>query len=253
VIRESRFKTRQMGMLLVTALLLAACGSAAETTSSASAPASAPASTAEESASQVPTGPAAALIEPIVCLSGRETEEGTYRSPYTWGEFGIAFDVPDGWQSCREDRPGGGVVGLIRGEPTAFGHGSEWLAFFAVPEGVDIDALVEELRMTPLLEVGASEDAVVGGEPGVAFEGTAEFNPDQPATSERAAGVIGFPGIDRIFPGPWRSETPEAQFRFTVVGHGTQGVVVYQEGPAATFDALLTDSQPIIDSVRFLD
>lgn len=206
-----------------------------------------------------PTAPASTPTVPIldatVCDLGEDLAAGTYRSPYVWGKAAaITIDVPAGWRYCREDRPGGGVVGLIRGEGNEIGHAREWISFFAVPAGEDVAQLLIDLRATPLLTVGPPEELTIAGEPAIAFDATAQPNPAQAGNAEVAPGAISFPAINHIFsPHMWRSETPEARFRFIVVGHGRQGVIVYVEAPPALFDALKSDAAPIVETVEFVD
>lgn len=247
-------------MLLVLVLSSLGCGAAAPSSvPGASAPAATPpgtptpAATATVAATSAAPAPSPPILDSVTCARGEELAAGTYRSPYVW-RMAITLSAPAGWRFCREDVPGGGVIALVRGEGNEIGHAREWLAFFAIPFGEDVRALVDELQATPLLDVGALEDAVVGGEPGVAFDATARPNPDQPGNDEVAPGAIGFPGINRIFaPHMWLSETPEARFRLTVVGHGQQGLVVYLEAPPDAFDQLAADAAPVIESVSFID
>ena len=254
---------RRLGVQLVCALLIAACGSATSTSPPASqappavsAPGSATAATALPSLPPTSSPIAASdapIPDPIECAMGEDIEPGTYRSPYVW-RMVVTFVAPAGWRLCREDVPGGGVVALVRGEGNEIGHAREWLALFAIPVGEDVPRLLEDLRATLLIEPGPATDVELGGEPGVAFDATALANPDQPGGHEIAPGAISFPAINRIFaPHQWRSETAEARFRFLVVSHGDQGLVAYLEAPAASFDALVADSAVILDSIRFAE
>jgi hypothetical protein len=188
------------------------------------------------------------------CCLGLELAPGRYRSPYVWA-VGITVDVPAGWRFFREDRRAGGVVALVRGEGNAIAHAVEYVALFPIQPSEPIDAFETDLRATSHLVVEAIEDLVVAGDPAVAIDATAEANPAQTGTDEIVAGAISFPTIDRIYsPYKWRSETPEARFRFIVVDHGGGGgLLVYLEAPPDAFDQLAADATPIIESIAFID
>jgi hypothetical protein len=251
----------RIGWIALVAIAMTACGGAtpvATGSPSVALPAATdPPATPEATVAATPEASVGAVDAPIIkagrCCMGEEIAAGTYRTPYTWLQ-GITIDVPAGWRVFSEDRTGGGVVALVRGDGNEIDHATEYVAFFPIPANEAIDAFVDDLRATQHLVAGPTEEGSVGGRRAATFDAVAEPNPDMVATPEIIAGAIAFPTIDRIYaPYKWRSETPEAQFRFVVVDHGEGGLLIYHEAPAERFDALAADATPIIDSVAFVD
>jgi hypothetical protein len=245
-------------MLVLLVAVIAACSPGTEGSSSPSDPSSAPESAApSSSASVAPSADASAAALPIIdmgaCCLGTELEPGTYRSPHVW-TFGISLAVPEGWRVFRTDVANGGVVALVRGDPNAIGHATEYLAFFPIPPDTPAGTFVEDLRATPHLIPEASEEAMLDGYPATTFDATGEPNPDATGDEDAVAGALDFTAINEVIaPHRWRSETAGASFRFTVVEGPSGGLLIYQEAPGHLFDALVADAQPVIDSVSFFD
>jgi hypothetical protein len=245
-------------VLVLLLAVIAACTPATEGSPFPPDPSSAPASAAPSSpASVAPSADASAAGLPIIdmgaCCLGTELEPGTYRSPHVW-TFGISLAVPEGWRVFRTDVANGGVVALVRGDANAIGHATEYLAFFPIPADTLAETFVEDLRATSYLIPGASEEAIIDGNPAVTFDATSEPNPDATGDEDAVAGALDFTAINEIIaPHRWRSETAGASFRFTVVEGPSGGLLIYQEAPPDLFDSLAADAQPVIDSVSFFD
>jgi hypothetical protein len=182
---------------------------------------------------------------------GTELAPGTYRSPYVW-TIGVSLTVPEGWRVFRTDRANGGVVALVRGDPNAIGHATEYVAFFPIPAETAAEAFVDDLMATPHLLPGTSRTTSVDGNPAISFEASSEPNPDVSGDEDVVAGALDFTAINEIFtPYRWRSETAGARFAFTVVDRPDGGLLIYLEAPPDRFDTLVVDAQPVIDSVTF--
>lgn len=229
---------RAFAVGVVFALLLSACEGGEDP------PAGSPSTTAASSPSDPasPTPTVSLLTGP--CCYGLALETGRYQTP-SWFEPGFSLDVGEGFFGVAAEPEQ--VVLIGRGQSQA-GNLERYVGFFVAPKA---DALVRQLRATPLAVPTAVRTTTLDGLAAVTFDARALPNPNGASNDEITPGAIRIPAIDRLIPPFFYTESGEALMRFIVVDFGDFAFLIYVEAPPDRFDAFAVEVDALISSLQF--
>lgn len=227
-------------VIAMSALLLSAC----EGTEDPSAGAPSTGATSSPSDTSTPTPEVSLLTGP--CCYGLELDAGRYQTP-SWFEPGFSLDIAAGFSGVAAEPER--VVLIGKGQSQA-GNLERYVGFFVAPK---VDALVRQLRATPLTVPTAVRTTTLDGLSAVTFDSRALPNPDGVSNDEITPGAIRIPAIDRLIPPFFYTESGGAQMRFVVVDVGGQALLIYVEAPRSRFEAFAAEVDTLLSSLRFDD
>ena len=167
-----------------------------------------------------------------------------------WFLVPLTIELGDGWRGIRDDV--GLQVNLVRGE-NEVEHATQWLGVYAI-RTEEVPAFIEELKATPLLEFGETKPVEVAGLMADRFDGHAEPNPNQAASTNRVAGSVDIPAM-RLLHNPrltdfaWYTESAEARLGIVLSEQGENTLVFYLEAPPDQVDEFMEIVDPVLASV----
>lgn len=187
-----------------------------------------------------------------VCCEGKEIPSDLYRLP-RWFSPLVTFEIPDGWRGVRENSVE--AVYMIRGE-SEFTQATQVIAFFALDTDEPAEQFEQELLLAPQVTVihEPTQVSIAGFD---AWQVDLQALPNPEELGKPDADVP--PGTQRISVFEdyfvtrfyfWYTFTPEAMVRVIVLNDGGQDLVFYLEASSTEFDALASDADKILQTLK---
>jgi hypothetical protein len=190
----------------------------------------------------------------VGCCRGKIIEPGEYQLP-TWLGIPLTLDVGEGWRVMNEEQA---LLFLLAGQGrNSFGDPSQVLVFIAIPDG-DPQQVLTPIRNSPeLISVGELSETTIAGFSGWQFDAMVKANPGNEGSPENGIppGAQSLPAINKYFtPGfLWTTWTAEPRLRFIALNVGQQGLLLEIESPPAEFEAFVSESAQVLQTLELAE
>ena len=189
----------------------------------------------------------------VNCCKARTVEAGKYELP-SWQEMPLTLEVSEGWGVLHEE---GALLILLAGKGrNGFNDPSQVLVFIAAKDGDPQDILASIRNSPELTPIGEIIPTDIAGFTGLQFDASAKPNSQNKGDRENSVppGAQILPALSRYFaPGfLWTTWTAEPRLRFVTLEVDEQVLLLQIESPPAEFDAFASDSDQVLQSLKFI-